>query len=254
MSYFIKYHQITKLRWRIKTNQKEKQDFYSDANTVKQYEKLRFSNVGGQFVHQSEERAFSQFLAQCTLTESLLDIPCGTGRMLPAVLHSGFNKVDAADYSDEMLSMCRTNTPAQNVNVSKQDIYATTFPDQSFSVIISSRFLFHCDDQEKLFSEFERLVVPQGYLIFDSLQWSPRTWTQLFAKQLGGKIYTNNKASIHQLAEAHGFRVLGVKSILIFPSFIYNFIPGALIRPLKWVESIWPDALKTKRIWMLKKR
>ncbi|MDF4942193.1 class I SAM-dependent methyltransferase, partial [Vibrio parahaemolyticus] len=61
----------------MKTNRQEKQDFYSDSETVKKYEDLRFSNVGGQFVHQSEVSLFSQFLNICSLQESILDIPCG---------------------------------------------------------------------------------------------------------------------------------------------------------------------------------
>lgn len=59
----------------MKTNRQEKQEFYSDSETVKKYEELRFSNAGGQFVHQSEVSLFSKFLNICSLRESILDIP-----------------------------------------------------------------------------------------------------------------------------------------------------------------------------------
>ncbi|MFC1234449.1 class I SAM-dependent methyltransferase [Vibrio sp. F74] len=193
------------------------------------------------------------FLEKCTLKDSLMDIPCGTGRMFPTVTSVGFNRIYGADYSSEMLSVCKLNPLSKKITLSNQDIYNITFSDRYFSVILSSRFLFHCDDQERLFSEFERLIVPKGYLIFDSLNWSPRTWTKLLSKQLGGKIYTNDTNSINELAQAHGFKVICTQSILIFPSVVYNFIPGFLMRPLKWLESVWPSAFKTKQIWMLKK-
>ncbi|WP_238787758.1 class I SAM-dependent methyltransferase [Vibrio furnissii] len=180
-------------------------------------------------------------------------MPCGTGRMLPLILAKGFHATYAADYSNEMLAVCQVCSLPQSINLSKQDIYSTTFPSQKFTVILSSRFLFHCDDQNRLFSEFERLLTPQGYLIFDSLRWSPRTWTQLFAKTLGGDIYTNSDISIHELANTHGFEVIDSKSILMFPSFVYNFIPGFLMRPLEWIESKWPSRFKTKIVWILKK-
>ncbi|TON73508.1 SAM-dependent methyltransferase, partial [Vibrio parahaemolyticus] len=54
--------------------------------------------------------------------------------------------------------------------------------------------------------------------------------------------------------DAHGFEVIDSQVILLFPSFVYNFIPGILMRPLIWLESIWPSLLKTKQVWILKKR
>ena len=173
--------------------------------------------------------------------------------MLPLIIAKEFHATYAADYSNEMLVASQRCPLSHLVNFSKQDIYSTTFPSQKFSVILSSRFLFHCDDQSILFSEFERLLTPQGYLIFDSLRWSPRTWTRLFSKKLGGNIYTNSDTSINELANTHGFKVIDSKSILMLPSFVYNFIPSFLMRWLEWLESIWPSQLKTKTVWILQK-
>ncbi|MCV6022476.1 hypothetical protein OFO93_38820, partial [Escherichia coli] len=64
----------------------------------------------------------------------------------------------------------------------------------------------------------------------------------------------NSTSSIYKLADAHGFEVIDSQVILLFPSFVYNFIPGILMRPLIWLESIWPSLLKTKQVWILKKR
>lgn len=173
--------------------------------------------------------------------------------MFPAINSAGFNCIFASDYSDAMLEECKNNPLSQLIRFSKQDIYSTTFSSDKFSAIVSSRFLFHSDDQDKLFSEFSRLLAPQGYLILDVLRWSPRSWTQLFSNKLGGKIYTNSDASIHILAKAHGFEVQASQSILVFPSFVYNFIPRFLMRPLQWLEPKWPAGLKSKKVWMLRK-
>jgi len=173
--------------------------------------------------------------------------------MFNAISAAGFESIFAADYSDAMLEVCEESPLSQSVSFSKQDIYSTTFSSGKFSAIVSSRFLFHSDDQDKLFSEFSRLLAPQGYLILDALKWSPRSWTQLFSNKLGGKIYTNSDTSIYKLAKAHGFEVIDSQSILIFPSFIYNFIPRFLMRPLQWLEPKWPAGLKSKKVWMLRK-
>ncbi len=173
--------------------------------------------------------------------------------MLPIIISVNADKVYASDYSEEMLSVCRENYECENIEFSKQDIYSTHFKDNELSIVLSSRFLFHCDDQKRLFSEFKRIVEPGGCLIMDSLRWSPRTWTSMFKNELGGEIYTNSSTSIRELARLHGFEVVDSRSILALPSFFYNFIPRFLISFLTTLESIWPDCLKTKQVWMLRK-
>lgn len=205
-------------------------------------------------MHESEQSAFSTLLKKCEFREAILDIPCGTGRMLEIIQPFEFDRVFAADYSDEMLASCSSNLNSGDVTLSKQDIYNTTYEASSFSAILCSRFLFHCDDQERLFQEFNRLIAPDGYLLFDTLTWSPRTWTKLFSSQLGGQIYTNTPSSIAKLAEKNGFVVLQSLTILAFPSFVYNFIPRFFIRPIRFLESIWPNSWKTKRVWVLQKQ
>ncbi|MEZ8656589.1 class I SAM-dependent methyltransferase [Vibrio splendidus] len=237
----------------MQTNKQKKQKFYSDPNTVEQYEKLRFSNVGGQFVHELEERTFAKFLESTKQSGNILDVPCGTGRMFPMLKALSFEKIYGGDYSDEMLSLCHSNRPLDSIDISKQDIYTTTYEDQCFNTILSSRFLFHCDDQQRLFKEFSRLIEPKGYLVFDTLNWSPRKWLPFYSKKLGGDVFINNRNSILKLAHSHDFTVIKSQSLFILPSFVYNFSPEILMDSLQWLESIWPNTLKTKTVWLLKK-
>ncbi|PMH46899.1 hypothetical protein BCU68_01200 [Vibrio sp. 10N.286.49.B3] len=174
--------------------------------------------------------------------------------MLPTLKKLDFISIYAADYSSEMLLVCKSNSSFTSIKFSEEDIYNTSFNDQRFMVLLSSRFIFHCDDQERLFTEFNRLIKADGYLIFDTLRWSPRTWTSLFSSRLGGNIYTNSDISILTLANNHGFTIVDSESILILPSFIYKFLPKLLITLLDKLESIWPSNLKTKKIWILKKK
>ncbi len=241
------------MEWLIKTNKENKQEFYSNPKNVEHYEHLRFSNPGGKFVHELEESLFTQFLSQCPHNDSILDIPCGTGRLIKSLQNLNFTPILASDYSSEMLKVCRSAWPSDEVTFSKQDIYHTTFTTHSFSAILSSRFMFHSEDQNLLFSEFNRLLITGGYLVFDTLNWSPRTWTNHFSVKLGGNICTNSYPSVIELAKANGFEVLASESILAFPSFVYNFIPGFTLGLIKRVEFTWPNAWKSKRIWLLKK-
>ncbi|NVN83443.1 class I SAM-dependent methyltransferase [Vibrio sp. Scap16] len=237
----------------MQTNKQNKQNFYSDPNTVEQYENLRFSNAGGKFVHELEERTFAKFLESTIQSGNVLDVPCGTGRMFPMLKTFNFDKIYGGDYSDEMLAQCHSNGLFDLIDISKRDIYDTKFEPNYFYTILSSRFLFHCDDQPRLFKEFSRLIKVNGYLVFDTLNWSPRTRLTFFSKKLGGNIFTNNHESIITLAGKYGFTVIKSQNILVFPSFLYNFMPSFLMRIIRGLESVWPSVLKTKTVWLLKK-
>ena len=237
-----------------KSNIDSKKAYYSDSKVVEGYDELRFKNVGGQYVHQRESRVFMHFLSRSSDRRSILDIPVGTGRMLPDIHLLGFSSVSAADFSEAMIENCRANPANAETQLSKQDIYNTTYPDKSFSFILSSRFFFHSDTQDKLLSEFFRLLRPGGFLVFDTLTWSPRTWSKLWSKELGGNLYTNSLESVERLADKHGFVILSVEPLFIIPSFFYNFLPSLVVKYLNTLEKVWPKAWRTKRVWHFRKK
>ena len=206
-------------------------------------------------MHHTEEAAFQQFLARCEHKDQALDIPTGTGRMLPMLKKTlEFDHVIAADYSLEMLKYCQAHYKEALIAFSREDIYQTSFNSDDFDAVLSSRFLFHCDNQPDVFKELHRILKPGGYWVFDTLSWSPRRWSSWFSKTLGGNIYTNSQRSIKALARTAGFNVVESTAILMFPSFIYNFLPSWSIGTLQKLEALWPAAFKTKRVWILQKR
>jgi len=238
----------------IHVNNDKKRAYYSELKVVKKYEKLRFQNPGGQYVHQNESMLFMNYLERCSDRESVLDIPVGTGRMMPHIHTLGFKSVSAADYSQAMIERCRANLPNDDCNLTQQDIYKTTYPEKSFSAILVSRFFFHSDTQDELFIEMSRILRPRGIFVFDTLTWSPRKWTRLFSKKLGGNIYTNSHKSIKKLADNYQFEILSEESLFMLPSFIYNFLPKFILDVVISLEKVWPKALRTKRVWLLRKR
>ena len=173
--------------------------------------------------------------------------------MFPMLKTLSYEKIYGGDYSDEMLIQCHSNVFFDSIDLSMRDIYDTKFEPNNFDTILSSRFLFHCDDQPRLFREFTRIIKPNGYLVFDTLNWSPRSRFAFYSKQLGGDIFTNDHESIVTLANQHGFTVIDLQNIFVLPSFLYNFIPGFLMKLVRRLELIWPDVLKTKTVWLLKK-
>lgn len=146
-----------------KNNIDDKKAYYSDSKVVKEYDDLRFGNPGGQYVHRCESVAFKKLLGWSEDRRSVLDIPTGTGRMLPLIRSLGFSTLLAADYSKAMIRQCQANPDLLGIGFSRQDIYDTTYPNGCFSAILCSRFFFiatHKIDYFKSFPGFCGLAVP----------------------------------------------------------------------------------------------
>lgn len=231
-----------------------KKSFYSNKKNVRKYEQLRFSRAGGIFVHNLEKKVFSDFLNYTKNRESILDLPTGTGRMLDLLVDElKFKKVYIADYSREMLSIATEKKSSPSIISNQEDIYSLSYKNNNFDAILSSRFFFHSDNQLLALKEMHRVLNPEGIVVFDTLSWSPRCWTSIFQNKLGGRIYTNSFKNTKKLIEKSGFKLIKHESILIMPSFFYNFIPSPMIKIISFIEKKYPNKLKTKDIWLIQK-
>lgn len=81
---------------------------------------------------------------------SVLDLPCGTGRLEPLLRKKGY-RVTGADYSAHMIRAAegaylqqsgQTALPA-DVRFLRQDVMATDFADRDFDAVICNRLLHH---------------------------------------------------------------------------------------------------------------
>jgi len=252
--FFCNIERVIIRRWVIKTNKRYKKDFYSDEIVVGNYDKLRFANEGGKHIHFCESEAIMRVLADVEDKALIVDIPTGTGRMLKQIVEMGFLKIVAADYSDAMLNFCLSNFSSDKVVFQKEDIYNLSFARESCSCVVCSRFLFHCSEQDVLFRELARVLKVGGVLVIDSISWSPRAWTKLFSKKLGGSLYTNNESSINKLAEKQGFDIVSIERLFMFPTFFYSFFPKWFLKIVVSLEKKWPKFLLTKRVWGLRKK
>jgi len=79
---------------------------YKDIAIAERYDRERFSSLPGRVFNTLEQSVIRRAFAQVPLTSTILDLPCGTGRLAEALLKQG-HKVVGIDVSPAMLDVAR---------------------------------------------------------------------------------------------------------------------------------------------------
>jgi membrane-associated PAP2 superfamily phosphatase/SAM-dependent methyltransferase len=122
-----------------------------------------------------EQRCIKRALQGVPRGTRVLDLPSGTGRLLPMLHHLGF-KIVEADYSAHMVDHARTfwsayvrsesTAAAADVVFDVQDIMKTTYAGQSFGATICNRLLHHFSDSPTRVAALKELRrITQGPII-----------------------------------------------------------------------------------------
>ncbi|MFN8005746.1 MAG: class I SAM-dependent methyltransferase [Terriglobia bacterium] len=140
----------------MSTGQYEAKQHYQDPAVANAYEEQRFRGWGGRFVERAERRLLEQFLvSHCRAGETVLDVPCGTGRFLDIYSAAGL-QVFGCDISNQMLAKARqriVNGRESRFVVAEAERLG--FKDNSFDYLVSFRFILH------LPAEVRRLVLSE---------------------------------------------------------------------------------------------
>ncbi len=102
--------------------------------------------------------------------ESILDIGCGDGSISLPLL-SPYRRMTLLDLSNAMLSIARSNVPAElrgNVEMVNEDFLAAKFHDQTYDLILCIGVLAHVDSPADVVSKIASLVKPGGSVIAES--------------------------------------------------------------------------------------
>src|SRR5437870_10163056 len=100
----------------------------------------------------STSGAVRSILRSCAATESVLDVGCGNGRYLGALLGRGHRgRLCGADLSPGMLRSARANVGAAPLLV--VDAQALPFGDDSFDVTLAMHMLYHVPDRSVAIAE-----------------------------------------------------------------------------------------------------
>lgn len=122
----------------------DKRNAWRDAKVAAEYEARRFGSPLQRLKHRHDEALVLTLLGRAGTIERVLDLPCGTGRLFPALAAAG-HRVTGADVALEMMRAGRAARPEPRVALVQADATRLPFQDDAFDAVVSQRFLFHLE-------------------------------------------------------------------------------------------------------------
>ena len=146
---------------------------YQDPEIVKDFDKLR----GEMYAKQKGKQEFEEgcLLRGLSILEEpirVLDVGCGTGRMIPLLLETEKDiYYNGLDTSMEMLGRLHDKFSENILELNQGDATKMIFNDNSFDIVYCFHVLWHLPpkEQEKIIKEMKRVCKPEGVIIFDTL-------------------------------------------------------------------------------------
>ena len=178
------------------------------VGTAKAYQKVDARK------HASEMGLIDRAFALIPPGASVLDAPCGGGRVALHLAERGF-RVAAADLSDAMIAIAKETMRQHKItcSVEKQDVEGFSYSDRSFDAIVCFRLFHHFPNsviRERVVKELCRV---SGHFVVLSY-FSPLSVTSVkrsIAKALGGKTPQKHATPLREISgyfAQQGFRLV----------------------------------------------
>lgn len=178
-------------------------DYYN--NLAKTYDENRFGNSYGQYIDRQEKNFLMSFFKDKKYSK-VLDLGCGTGRLLDFATHG-------TDFSEEMLDMARKKHSGKILL--KGEISKIPFADE-FDCILCFHVIMHQNikETEAFLNECYSKLNKKGTLIFDYPTKRRRKVVSPQEDWHAGNCFTPKKIS--ELSEKR-WKIENTTGILLFP-------------------------------------
>lgn len=147
----------------------EKRDAWRDPRVAREYEARRFARPLARLKHRRDVALVLGLLAEVPRVERVLDLPSGTGRLLPALQAAGFRAL-GADVALEMMRAGR-RLNAGHAALVQADATRLPFRSRAFDAVVSLRFLFHLAPEERRACLAEMGRVTQGGVVLGEVRY-----------------------------------------------------------------------------------
>ena len=222
-------------------NQQNKliKETYKTQSIVNTFDKERKQYFYMRYKHKLESNFLIKTLNLFDKPLRVLDVACGTGRMVNEVFKSK-NKIDyyGVDTSGEMMSKIKRNVNLKVADTSREmmknikkevnlfiaDASHLPFKDNTFDVVYTYHLLWHLpvDTQKEILKEMLRVTKEEGYILFDFLNknFLFEKIKPLFKSKTKG-IYKLSKYEVEQIVKSDNLKIERLFDIPIFNTFLY---------------------------------
>jgi len=161
----------------------------------------------------------------------VLEVGCGTG-VFTTYIFDVYKDLTGIDISESLIEVGRQRFPG--VSLQLQDIHKTTFPDETFDLILGCNVLHHLDWDIAL-REMNRILRPGGQIRFSEPNLAnpqvflQKNWPWL-KKRMGESPdeYAFTSGQIRKSLKVAGFKEIHVQS--------YEFLHPHT--PVRWIQSV----------------
>lgn len=190
---------------------------YKQKDTVESFDRERSRYSFQKYKHKIEANFLKTTIGLLNKKNiKILDVACGTGRMLPEVFSVGKNiEYLGLDTSKEMIKILRERAKkldgGKRVKTKISDASKLPFKDNGFDVVYSYHLLWHLpkDEQKKIIKEMLRVCKHEGFVIFDILNkdfvWEK--FKEIIGKEKTGEIYKLSAEDAKKIIGIEGKRI-----------------------------------------------
>lgn len=130
---------------------------------------------------------------------SLLDVGCGTGKLLLKTAEiypsSTFAGLDISEGMFESAQKKTQRNSLSNIQFQKGDVQNIPFPNDSFDRVVAMHMLYHASDIDKALSEISRVLKPEGMVVVTANSMHSRKklgfLKNLAARLMGREVFTD---------------------------------------------------------------
>lgn len=150
---------------------------YQDQQVAQNYDRERFSSFAGGVFDYLEKKTIKKVLRRARrqgYISTVLDIPCGTGRITECFLKQGL-QVLGGDISQEMIAVAHTKLArfGDRVAFSRLDLDQLDLPDSTYDLVSCIRLFHHLDTEQRSAVLRELARVSRRYVLVNVSYSSP---------------------------------------------------------------------------------
>lgn len=206
----------------------------SQAST---YDESRFTSKAGKYIHRAESRIVLDALRRLEPAARVLEVGCGTGRLMIEALAAGHH-VDGADASPHMLKQLESRTRHRYPGINLVVAQATTVPkpDATYDMVYSVRLLNQTESPAyalDIISEMARLTKPGGYILVEFVNVYRPRWG--IAKRPSTRL---RPSEVVARGRADGAEVVAYRGAFVLSMQAYHLAPKWMTAMVYWVDRL----------------